>query len=90
MNTVGELIAALQEFPEDAPILCAHQPSWPLQETIEAVRQPAMDCKYCGGQNGHFEGCEDKSEFATSSIVYVVLGGQPEQPYAPREVFEEQ
>jgi hypothetical protein len=90
MQTVGDLIAALSEFDSDLPILVAHQPSWPIQETIDAVRTVKKDCEYCGGRDGHYPDCENKQWYSEGDTVYVVLGGQPEHPYAPREVFEEQ
>lgn len=37
--TVGDLIARLQEFDEEAEVRFAYQPSWPLQDHIGDVRQ---------------------------------------------------
>jgi hypothetical protein len=54
------------------------------------VRTVKKDCEYCGGRDGHYPDCENKQWYSEGDTVYVVLGGQPEHPYAPREVFEEQ
>lgn len=32
--TVGELIASLQDYPEDAPVRLAQQPAWPFEYRI--------------------------------------------------------
>lgn len=37
--TVRELIDELEGMDEDATVLIAHQPSWPLQETLSHVTQ---------------------------------------------------
>jgi hypothetical protein len=34
INTVGELIAALQRYDTDTPVRWAHQSSWPMEYTI--------------------------------------------------------
>lgn len=34
MMTVGELLEALSELPEDAPVLLASQPAWPFEYTL--------------------------------------------------------
>jgi hypothetical protein len=33
--TVGELLELLEDFPEDAEVRLAHQPSWPFEYSIE-------------------------------------------------------
>lgn len=37
IRTVGDLIAALEELPEDMPIMAQTQPSYPLRELIGGV-----------------------------------------------------
>ncbi|GLY68739.1 hypothetical protein [Amycolatopsis taiwanensis] len=37
INTVGELISALQRYDADTPVRWAHQPSWPMEYTIGQV-----------------------------------------------------
>lgn len=37
INTVGELIAALQRYDADTPVRWAAQPSWPMEYTIGQV-----------------------------------------------------
>ena len=38
IETVGELREYLEQFEDDAPIMLAHQPSWPLAEVLQDVR----------------------------------------------------
>lgn len=35
--TVGDLIARLQDFPEDAPVLLAQQPNWPFEYSVGQI-----------------------------------------------------
>lgn len=37
IKTVGDLREALEEYDDDAPVLIAHQPSWPLAEVVGGV-----------------------------------------------------
>lgn len=37
IETVGDLIAALEDYDEDTPVRFAHQPSWPFEYTIADV-----------------------------------------------------
>lgn len=78
---VAELIRYLEDQDSDAEVLIAHQPSWPLQETIQGVGTV------------YEAGCEDEEDedegAKPNEFVYIVAGGHPwdESPYAPRSVF---
>lgn len=98
MRTVGDLIEILERFDRDTPVLVAHQPSWPLQETLQ-------DClSWKEVYDADYEYDEDTAEISkdeefreavrarlgreADDICYIVLGGQnAASPYAPREVF---
>ncbi len=56
--TVGELIEILQDAPEDAQVLFAAQPSWPMEYTIRDVVRTDDDQIYLGegSQLGYLPG----------------------------------
>jgi hypothetical protein len=46
IGTVGDLMAALERYDPDTPVLVAHQPGWPLQEVVAGVveHRDGEDC----------------------------------------------
>lgn len=85
VRTVGDLIRALQDQDASAPLRVAHQPNWPLRETVGGVTTI--------GQTGYEEEPDPTDPHAEreASVVWLVLNGHPsgdESPYAPRQVFE--
>lgn len=84
---VRELIEALQErvengdVDEDAEVLLAHQPHWPLAETLAGVVASAE----LGDEESEEEGLD-----ATERVLWLAAGGHPydRSPYAPRAVFQ--
>jgi len=79
---VTELIARLQEIAEeypDAEVQMAVQPSYPIAETILGVVGPDEE----------LDAMEDKdeSDMEYDGKVWLVSGGQGDEPYAPRWVF---
>jgi hypothetical protein len=86
---VRELIELLEDCPEDAEVLLAHQPSWPLQFTVAGVWDPAtaeVACEEHGEINCEFSECQPPAD-----VVYIVEGSHPRDrsPYAPREAWSE-
>lgn len=74
--TVAELIALLETYPEDAEIRIAHQPAWPLQETIHTV--------VSSEEIGY-----EEAEAGEDGIVWIACRNQVEHaPYAPGAIFE--
>lgn len=75
--TLRELIELLNEAATELPddddpeVLFAYQPSYPLQDEIGGVRVFRPD----------------PESRQPAPVVYLVTGGQCEQPYAPDEVF---
>lgn len=82
--TVADLIALLQDMPEDAEVRLATQPSWPLAAHIGSVVSPddlagEQECD----AHGHYS-CDE----CAPSVVWITEGGHPDDsPYAPRAVF---
>lgn len=100
--TVGELREYLEQFEDDAPIMIAHQPSWPLAEVLQDVRtaegeDEEIECEehpdYLVGHYDHENSrtCTwtPECEEETDNTVWLVAGGHKwdGSPYAPREVF---
>ncbi len=71
--TVSELVELLSEHDPDSPVMIAHQPAWPLAETMAGVIH--------GGDAGD----DDDDE----PIIWLVAGGPAwdRSPYAPSFVF---
>lgn len=78
---VSELIHLLEDVDQDATVLLAHQPSWPLQFTVAGVYDPATD----GAPD------DDDDEDHPTDRVYIVEGSHPrnDSPYAPRAAWAE-
>lgn len=95
--TVAELMRLLEQQPEDAIVLIAYQPSWPLQMHVRDVHEFKVDRTFRPVEcDTEFEG-EDMEEYEptpeveTQDVVYLVGSegmGYEGHPYAPREVFE--
>lgn len=77
-QTVQDLIDLLSEFDPDAPVMIAHQPSWPLAEVVGAVT------------TAEFVNEDDEDETEEDNTVWIVAGGHSHRrsPYAPKAVFE--
>lgn len=95
MNTVGELIKALQDLDPDTVLRVAHQPTWPLRECVGWVVTPNdFECEDCNWTGEHSPECPVR-EFPTDGpdngdIAWIVLGGhpgEPESPYAPNQLW---
>ena len=75
--TVGELLELLEDFPEDAEVRLAHQPSWPFEYSIETVADSAGEqtsCSECGiDWDEHDEECCDEKR---PDVVYIAEGEQ--------------
>lgn len=84
---VQDLIERLSELDPEAPILLAHQPSWPLQFTLRGVAtsQDIANGSECE-EHGHYD-C-DKCAAVEEPVVYLVEGNHPDHPYAPRAAWE--
>ena len=63
---VAELIALLEDMPEDAEVRLAQQPSWPFEYSIGGVVMVGPDA-----------GTEDEDEDAPEeNVVYIAESGQ--------------
>ena len=100
--TVGDLREYLEQFEDDAPIMIAHQPNWPLAEVLADVRtaegeDEEIECEehpdYLVGHYDHEAGATcswtPECEEPVDNTVWLVAGGHKwdASPYAPREVF---
>jgi hypothetical protein len=84
--TVGELLELLEDFPEDAEVRLAHQPSWPFEYSIETVADSAGEqtsCSECGidWDEHDEEGCDEKRPelpdlIDEPPVVYIAEGEQ--------------
>lgn len=84
---VRELIDILEDYDDDTEVLFAHQPSWPLAETVAAVvPDPEIEC---GGDCADGE-CDHEMTDGQDPVVWIVAGGHPDDrsPYAPAALFE--
>jgi hypothetical protein len=97
VTTVGDLIALLDCYDPATPVMLAHQPAWPLAETIGAVVGPddqacpdhfvgaeTLRCQTCG------QGVSPDDDEPGDGTVWLVAGGHAwdRSPYAPAWVFE--
>lgn len=102
IKTVGDLREYLEQFEDDAPIMIAHQPSWPLAEVLQDVRTAAdedeeIECPLHDGYLvGHYDRenkqiCTWQPEETESedNTVWLVAGGHhyDRSPYAPRTLW---
>ena len=99
IETVGDLIAALEEYDPSTPILIGHQPSWPLAEIVAGVAgaadldgmTPCPDCDEAAAvdEDGCCVHCGTPREDEPDT-VWLVAGGHPygRSPYAPGWIFE--
>lgn len=101
---LSELIEQLEELAEesdgDPEVLVAHQPSWPLQESLVRatfLESEDEECDGCGrtvGACAAGHGCEEPCELEEADkVLYLVAYGEPRldgrsAPYAPRSLFE--
>lgn len=78
---VKELIEYLEDQEPDLEVLVAHQPNWPLQETVSHVSS-MEDIAF-------EEDWDDVDREEKGKFVWIVAGGHPwdASPYAPRSVF---
>ena len=84
---VRDLIAALQDMPEDAEVRLATQPNYPIAYTIAGVVPPEALAaeEECEAHGRHF--CDEDE--CLDPVVWITEGGQPvDSPYAPRSVFD--
>lgn len=103
IQTVGDLIAYLEDLDPEAPVMIAHQPNWPLAEVVRGVVSPAdreIECPVhegylvdhgYRGEDGEYHRCTESpvSDSETDNTVWLVAGGHhhSRSPYAPRWVF---
>jgi len=78
-----DLIGALSEVLDaegDRPVLLAHQPSWPLAETIAGI-VPSEDT---------YDPEDDPGADPGDQPVWIVAGGHPDNrsPYAPSHLWD--
>jgi hypothetical protein len=93
---VRELIEILEDADEDATVLLAHQPSWPLQFTVAGVYDPAETPAECDRHGIAYEPTEcaqcdeltDDRNRQDGGVVYIVEGSHPDHPYAPRQAWD--
>lgn len=80
---VSTLREILEGYEDDADVMIAHQPSWPLAETVRCVTTLEEVEEY-----DEEEGEDDDDE--ERKVVWIVAGGADykRSPYAPRSVFE--
>ena len=73
IRTVGQLIAELQDWPEDAPLRVAYQSAWPLVAMVDVVDSAR----------------EATDERPAGVCWLVLAAGAPEgeRPYAPKGLF---
>jgi hypothetical protein len=71
--TVGELIAHLEGYPEDAEVLLMTQPSYPFENTIEGVCQRE-------------DFADDEDEDGSSADVFICEGEQLR--YGSKDAFD--
>jgi hypothetical protein len=102
--TVGELVDLLDAYDEDTPVMIAHQPNYPLAETLGGAVHTSdrdrgdVECALHGGYlvghlvDGEPCGWEPDEEHCDDDepCVWLVAGGHAwdRSPYAPRWVFE--
>lgn len=84
---VADLIAALQDMPQDAEVRLATQPNYPLAATIAGVVSPVDLAaeQECEAHGRHY--CDEDE--CLDYVVWIAEGDHPdESPYAPRAVFD--
>lgn len=77
---VRELRSYLKDFDNELEVMIAHQPGWPLAETLAAVVQLEDE-----------DDDEDEASESDTEVVWLVAGGHDwsRSPYAPSAVFEQ-
>jgi hypothetical protein len=92
-TTIRELIDALEEaaemYGDDTQILAAHQPNYPLAETISGIAVLNAD----DDEDNESDDIRDIN--TDNAVAWVVLSGHPSEygdwkhtsPYAPRGAF---
>lgn len=68
--TVAQLIAELEQYPEDAEVRLVYQPSWPLESKISGVISRTDMLQYAEPEDD-----DDRSE-GEVEIVYLTEGNQ--------------
>lgn len=63
IETVGDLLAALENYDDDTPVRFAQQPNWPFEHTIGQVVQTPDDA-------------EDDGDESPDPVVWLGEGGQ--------------
>lgn len=78
---VKDLIQYLEDQDEELEVLVAHQPHYPLQETVSHVA--------CVEDIAFEEDWDDIDREEKGKYVWIVANGHPydASPYAPRSVF---
>jgi hypothetical protein len=90
---VRDLIELLENYDDDADVMVAHQPSYPLAETLAGVASNDDREAECPEHDGYLvghAGCDLEPESDDETIVWLVAGGHhwDRSPYAPRWVFD--
>lgn len=82
---VSTLKTLLEGVDDDLDVMIAHQPSWPLAETLAAGLLDSERDVHDEQSDGFYDG-EDEPQ----DVFWLVAGGasHARSPYAPRDVFE--
>ncbi len=81
IETVGELLAALEDFDEDTPVRVAQQPSYPLTAIVTCVTELCADDEQ---EPPALPRPGDRVVWIATSEVT----SRGEHPYAPREAWQ--
>ena len=81
--TVAELIAELEDLPEDAEVRLAIQPHCPLQFEVDGVVENDPTAEYKGDVPEEGRGPNEEV------VVYILQGEHPrhDRPYAPEGLW---
>jgi hypothetical protein len=86
---VHELIELLQGYDPDTEVMIAHQPNWPLRETIQSVASLEDIREDDEDWTAATDDEQQAEEDAEGNVVYLVAGGHPwdGSPYAPKALW---
>ena len=86
---VRELIELLDDYDPEAPVLIAHQPSWPLAEVVAGVVEDDPD-RYLEDRDSDPDEDQPDTDEDGARAVWIVAGGHPYErsPYAPKWIFD--
>ena len=83
---VAQLRDLLESYDDDAIVMIAHQPAWPLAETVAAV----CTLDDVADVDDDPEDPDRDNPDADRNVVWIVAGGQRSDPspYAPDAIFQ--